>query len=220
MTLAGAAVCLQRGRTSRSKLRSSPKLCLCSALLCSALLCSALLPRRSLELSTSTSLRLQHRDSLRPPEAEEQKNKRITVAPLALLAGFLIAATKSQSKRRRKSNNSENLENRETEDIVDLANDFADSFSLLVSTAARVEDPPPQTPRYELRTRNPDQLPKLPPVRSRTKKKKEEESKKDKEEDDENRMEKFLREWRQDAVNKHQYDSAIFIGDKLLALTS
>jgi anaphase-promoting complex subunit 6 len=33
-------------------------------------------------------------------------------------------------------------------------------------------------------------------------------------------MEKFLREWRQDALNKHQYESAIFIGDKLLALTS
>jgi hypothetical protein len=32
-------------------------------------------------------------------------------------------------------------------------------------------------------------------------------------------MEKFLRDWRQDALNKHQYDSAIFIGDKLLALT-
>ncbi|KAL2059951.1 hypothetical protein VTL71DRAFT_10106 [Oculimacula yallundae] len=32
-------------------------------------------------------------------------------------------------------------------------------------------------------------------------------------------MEQFLREWRQDALNKHQYDSAIFIGDKLLALT-
>ncbi|KAG6221316.1 hypothetical protein E4U34_002147 [Claviceps purpurea] len=32
-------------------------------------------------------------------------------------------------------------------------------------------------------------------------------------------MEKFLREWRQDALNKAQYDSAIFIGDKLLALT-
>ena len=32
-------------------------------------------------------------------------------------------------------------------------------------------------------------------------------------------MEKFLRKWRQDAVDKHQYDSAIFIGDKLLALT-
>ncbi|EWC47365.1 hypothetical protein DRE_00333 [Drechslerella stenobrocha 248] len=36
----------------------------------------------------------------------------------------------------------------------------------------------------------------------------------------EENMEKFLREWRQDAVNKHQYDSAIFIGDKLLALTN
>jgi anaphase-promoting complex subunit 6 len=33
-------------------------------------------------------------------------------------------------------------------------------------------------------------------------------------------MERFLREWRQDALNKAQYDSAIFIGDKLLALTS
>ncbi|RDL36368.1 TPR-like protein [Venustampulla echinocandica] len=32
-------------------------------------------------------------------------------------------------------------------------------------------------------------------------------------------MEDFLRDWRQDALNKHQYDSAIFIGDKLLALT-
>ncbi|KAI1391004.1 TPR-like protein [Hypoxylon trugodes] len=32
-------------------------------------------------------------------------------------------------------------------------------------------------------------------------------------------MENFLREWRQDAWNKAQYDSAIFIGDKLLALT-
>lgn len=32
-------------------------------------------------------------------------------------------------------------------------------------------------------------------------------------------MEKFLRDWRQDAMNKHQYESAIFIGDKLLALT-
>ncbi|KAK3325578.1 hypothetical protein B0H66DRAFT_455810, partial [Apodospora peruviana] len=32
-------------------------------------------------------------------------------------------------------------------------------------------------------------------------------------------MEKFLRDWRQDALNKAQYDSAIFIGDKLLALT-
>lgn len=32
-------------------------------------------------------------------------------------------------------------------------------------------------------------------------------------------MEKYLREWRQDAVNKHQYDTAIFVADKLLALT-
>ncbi|KAI9890646.1 MAG: anaphase promoting complex subunit cdc16 [Vezdaea aestivalis] len=32
-------------------------------------------------------------------------------------------------------------------------------------------------------------------------------------------MEAFLRTWRQDAMNKHQYESAIFIGDKLLALT-
>ncbi|KAL9087218.1 MAG: hypothetical protein Q9165_006712 [Trypethelium subeluteriae] len=33
-------------------------------------------------------------------------------------------------------------------------------------------------------------------------------------------MEQFLRSWRQDAANKHQHDSAIFIGDKLLALTN
>ncbi|KAI1813974.1 anaphase-promoting complex subunit cut9 [Poronia punctata] len=33
-------------------------------------------------------------------------------------------------------------------------------------------------------------------------------------------MESFLREWRQDAYNKAQYASAIFIGDKLLALTN
>ncbi|KAI0471923.1 TPR-like protein [Xylariaceae sp. FL0804] len=33
-------------------------------------------------------------------------------------------------------------------------------------------------------------------------------------------MESFLREWRQDALNKAQYDSAIFVGDKLLALTN
>lgn len=32
-------------------------------------------------------------------------------------------------------------------------------------------------------------------------------------------MESFLRDWRQDALNKAQYESAIFIGDKLLALT-
>ncbi|KAL1304172.1 hypothetical protein AAFC00_000597 [Neodothiora populina] len=33
-------------------------------------------------------------------------------------------------------------------------------------------------------------------------------------------MEKFLRDWRQDALNKHQYESAVFVGDKLLALTN
>jgi anaphase-promoting complex subunit 6 len=33
-------------------------------------------------------------------------------------------------------------------------------------------------------------------------------------------MQNFLREWRQDALNKAQYESAIFIGDKLLAMTS
>ncbi|OTA67460.1 TPR-like protein [Hypoxylon sp. EC38] len=33
-------------------------------------------------------------------------------------------------------------------------------------------------------------------------------------------MESFLREWRLDALNKAQYESAIFIGDKLLALTN
>jgi len=33
-------------------------------------------------------------------------------------------------------------------------------------------------------------------------------------------MEKFLRSWRQDALNKAQYESAIFVGDKLLAMTS
>ena len=33
-------------------------------------------------------------------------------------------------------------------------------------------------------------------------------------------MERFLKDWRQDAMNKHQLDTAIFIGDKLLALTS
>ncbi|KAK5663133.1 hypothetical protein OQA88_6550 [Cercophora sp. LCS_1] len=33
-------------------------------------------------------------------------------------------------------------------------------------------------------------------------------------------MEKFLRDWRQDALNKAQYDSAIFVGDKLLAMTN
>lgn len=33
------------------------------------------------------------------------------------------------------------------------------------------------------------------------------------------KMEEFLKSWRQDALNKHQYDAAIYIGDKLLALT-
>ncbi|PNY26492.1 Anaphase-promoting complex subunit cut9 [Tolypocladium capitatum] len=33
-------------------------------------------------------------------------------------------------------------------------------------------------------------------------------------------METFLRDWRRDALNKAQYESAIFIGDKLLALTN
>ncbi|MCJ1293348.1 anaphase promoting complex subunit cdc16 [Xylographa carneopallida] len=33
-------------------------------------------------------------------------------------------------------------------------------------------------------------------------------------------MEKLLKDWRQDAINKHQYESAIYIGDKLLALTN
>ncbi|DAA76981.1 TPA_exp: Uncharacterized protein A8136_6747 [Trichophyton benhamiae CBS 112371] len=33
-------------------------------------------------------------------------------------------------------------------------------------------------------------------------------------------MEEFLRNWRQDALNKGQYDSAVYIGDKVLALTN
>ena len=33
-------------------------------------------------------------------------------------------------------------------------------------------------------------------------------------------MDKYLRTWRQDALNKGQHDSAIYIGDKVLALTS
>lgn len=33
-------------------------------------------------------------------------------------------------------------------------------------------------------------------------------------------MEKYLREWRQEALNRCQYDTAIFVADKLLALTS
>ena len=34
-----------------------------------------------------------------------------------------------------------------------------------------------------------------------------------------NIMEKYLREWRQEALNRCQYDTAIFVADKLLALT-
>ncbi|KAH7413603.1 hypothetical protein DE146DRAFT_731230 [Phaeosphaeria sp. MPI-PUGE-AT-0046c] len=33
-------------------------------------------------------------------------------------------------------------------------------------------------------------------------------------------MEKYLRDWRQEALNRHQYDTAIFVADKLLALTN
>lgn len=33
-------------------------------------------------------------------------------------------------------------------------------------------------------------------------------------------MQQLLKEWRQDAMHKHQYESAIYIGDKLLAITS
>ncbi|KAG0155619.1 hypothetical protein PDIDSM_2792 [Penicillium digitatum] len=33
-------------------------------------------------------------------------------------------------------------------------------------------------------------------------------------------MERFLRSWRQDALNRGQHDSAIYIGDKVLALTN
>lgn len=33
-------------------------------------------------------------------------------------------------------------------------------------------------------------------------------------------MEKLLEDWRQDAMHRHQYETAIYIGDKLLALTS
>lgn len=32
-------------------------------------------------------------------------------------------------------------------------------------------------------------------------------------------METFLRRWRDDAISRHQYDSAIYVGDKLVALT-
>ena len=33
-------------------------------------------------------------------------------------------------------------------------------------------------------------------------------------------MEDYLRSWRQDALNRGQHDAAIYIGDKVLALTS
>ena len=33
-------------------------------------------------------------------------------------------------------------------------------------------------------------------------------------------MQQLLKDWRQDAMLKHQYESAIYIGDKLLAITS
>lgn len=33
-------------------------------------------------------------------------------------------------------------------------------------------------------------------------------------------MEKFLRSWRQEALNRGQHDAAIYIGDKVFALTS
>jgi len=33
-------------------------------------------------------------------------------------------------------------------------------------------------------------------------------------------MEEYLREWRQDAASRNQLETAIFIGDKALALTS
>ena len=33
-------------------------------------------------------------------------------------------------------------------------------------------------------------------------------------------MQQLLKDWRQDAMHKHQYESAIYIGDKLLAITS
>lgn len=33
-------------------------------------------------------------------------------------------------------------------------------------------------------------------------------------------MEKYLKNWRDTALQKNQYDTAAFVGDKLLALTS
>lgn len=38
--------------------------------------------------------------------------------------------------------------------------------------------------------------------------------------EDNTKMEGFLRNWRQTAFNSGQFQTAIFIGDKLLALTS
>jgi anaphase-promoting complex subunit 6 len=39
-------------------------------------------------------------------------------------------------------------------------------------------------------------------------------------EEDNTKMEEFLRNWRQTAFNSGQFETAIFVGDKLLALTS
>lgn len=39
-------------------------------------------------------------------------------------------------------------------------------------------------------------------------------------EEDNTKMEGFLRNWRQTAFNSGQFQTAIFVGDKLLALTS
>ena len=39
-------------------------------------------------------------------------------------------------------------------------------------------------------------------------------------EDRGDRMDKYLRSWRQEALNKGQQDAAIYVGDKVLALTS
>lgn len=39
-------------------------------------------------------------------------------------------------------------------------------------------------------------------------------------EEDNTKMEGFLRNWRQTAFNSGQFQTAIFIGDKLLSLTS
>ena len=39
-------------------------------------------------------------------------------------------------------------------------------------------------------------------------------------EGDNTKMEEFLRNWRQTAFNSGQFEAAVFVGDKLLALTS